>query len=68
MSQMDVVMGRFKKGRLRRPGGKKITDRDEALAVGLREEEAAKERGTSMRTYMGDRRMRPNLKKKKERS
>jgi hypothetical protein len=59
MSQMDIVMGRFKKGRLRRPGGKTITDREEAVAVGLSEERAAEKRGTEMRTYMGDRRRRP---------
>jgi hypothetical protein len=59
MSQMDVVMGRFKKGRLRRPGGKKITNRKEAVAVGMSEERAAAERGTELRTYMGDRRRRP---------
>ena len=41
------------------PGGKKITDREQAIAVGMREEEAAKKRGTEMRTYMGDRRRRP---------
>jgi hypothetical protein len=66
MDQMEIVMERFKKGRLRRPGGKKITEREDALAVGMSEERAAKERGTSMRTYMGDKRRRPNLKKKKE--
>jgi hypothetical protein len=66
MSQTEVVMGRFEKGRLRMPGGKKITSRDQAIAVAMREEEAAKKQGTSMRTYMGDRRRRPNLKKKKE--
>ena len=62
MSQMDVVMGRFKKGKLRRPGGKTITSREQAIAVGLSEERAAKERGTEMRTYMGDRRRRPKKK------
>lgn len=59
MSQMEVVMGRFKKGKLRRPGGKKVTSREEALAIGMSEERAAEKRGTEMRTYMGDRRRRP---------
>lgn len=59
MSQMDIVMERFKKGKLRRPGGKTITHRKEAIAVGMSEERAAEERGTAMRTYMGDRRRRP---------
>ena len=59
MSQMDIVMERFKKGKLRRPGGKTIIDREEAVAVGLSEERAAEKRGTAMRTYMGDRRRRP---------
>lgn len=66
MSQMDVVMDRFKRGKLRMPGGKTITNKDQAIAVGMREEEAAKKQGTSLRTYMGDKRRRPNLKKKKE--
>ena len=59
MSQMDVVMERFKKGKLRRPGGRRITNLKEAIAVGMSEERAAEERGTEMRTYMGDRRRRP---------
>lgn len=59
MSQMDIVMGRFKKGKLRDPSGKTITKREQAIAVGLREDEAAKERGTEMRTFKGDRRRRP---------
>lgn len=63
MSQMAVVMERFKKGRLRMPGGKRITNRKQALAVGMSEERAAEERGTEMRTYMGDRRRRPKKKK-----
>ena len=59
MSQMEVVMGRFKKGKLRDPSGKTITKREQAIAVGMREEEAAKERGTEMRTFKGDKRRRP---------
>ncbi len=59
MSQMDIVMGRFKKGKLRDPSGKTITKREQAIAVGMREEEAAKERGTELRTFKGDRRRRP---------
>ena len=59
MSQMDIVMGRFKKGKLRDPSGKTITKREQAIAVGMREEEAAKERGTEMRTFKGDKRRRP---------
>ena len=59
MGQMKVVMERFKKGKLRMPGGKTIKSRAQAIAVGMSEERAAEERGTEMRTYMGDRRRRP---------
>ena len=60
--QVGVVMDTFKKGKLRRPGGKKITSRKQAIAVALSEGRAAASRGTSKRTYMGRTRTRPKLK------
>ena len=57
--QKKIVMDRFKKGKLRRPGGKTITDPKEAVAVAYSEERAGKKRGFSERTYMGDKRRRP---------
>lgn len=63
--QVGVVMHTFAKGRLRRPGGKTITSRKQAIAVALSEGRAAASRGTSRRTYMGRTRTRPRLKRKR---
>lgn len=57
--QKDIVMDRFRKGKLRTPSGKTVTSPMQAVAIGYSEERAAAERGTEMRTFRGDRRRRP---------
>jgi hypothetical protein len=59
MSQREIVMERFRKGKLRTPSGKKVTDPMQAVAIGYSEDRSAKKRGTEMRTFKGDRRRRP---------
>jgi hypothetical protein len=58
--QQKIVMDTFHEGKLRRPGGKTITNPQEAVAASYSEGRAAQKRGTSERTYMGRRRRRPN--------
>lgn len=53
-------METFHKGKLRSSSGKKVTDVKQAKAIAHSEEEAAKKRGTSQRTWRGRTRQRPN--------
>jgi hypothetical protein len=61
--QAEIVMRTFYRHKLRDPGGHTITDVKRAKAVAHQEEEAAKERGTEIRTFKGRTRRRPKLKK-----
>jgi hypothetical protein len=61
--QFNIVLETFKAGKLRGINGKTITDQEQAVAIGYSEGRSAEMRGTSVRTWRGRTRRRPNLKK-----
>ena len=62
-----LVLGEYEKSKLRSSSGEKVTDFDQAFAIAMSEQRAARRRGASMRTWRGRRRMRPNLTQKARR-
>jgi hypothetical protein len=62
-SQYQVVMETFHKGKLRSSNGKTVTKESQAKAIASREEQTAKDKGRSKRTWHGRTRMRPNKSK-----
>jgi hypothetical protein len=61
--QFEIVLETFKAGKLRGINGKTVTDKEQAIAIGYSEGKLAEKRGTTIRTWKGRTRRRPNLKK-----
>ena len=62
--QASKVMELFHEGKLRSSSGEIVTDIQQAKAIAMSEGRAAEDRGVKMRTWKGQKRVRPILKRK----